>query len=62
MVKFVNKVTKSKEDEKKKEEKKISEEAEYLKEIVELLKEEKGIQPQPASVSNDDEKSKVKPK
>ena len=42
MVKFVNKVTKSKEDEKK--------------------KEEKGIQPQPASVSNDDEKSKVKPK
>ena len=62
MVKFVNKFTKSKEDEKKKEEKELSEEAEYLKEIVELLKEEKGIQPQPASISNDDEKSKVKPK
>lgn len=43
MVKFVNKFTKSKEDEKEKEEKELSEEAEYLKEIVELLKEEKGI-------------------
>ena len=59
MVKFVNKFTKSKEDEKKKEEKELSEEAEYLKEIVELLKEEKGIQPQPASVSNDDEKIRL---
>ena len=59
MVKFVNKFTKSKEDERKKEEKELSEEAEYLKEIVELLKEEKGIQPQPASVSNDDEKIRL---
>lgn len=62
MVKFVNKFTKSKEDEKKKEEKELSEEAEYLKEIVELLKEEKGIQPQPASTSNDGEKGKVETK
>ena len=62
MVKFVNKFTKSKEDERKKEEKELSEEAEYLKEIVELLKEEKGIQPQPASTSNDDGKDKVEAK
>ena len=62
MVKFVNKFTKSKEDEKKKEEKELSEEAEYLKEIVELLKEEKGIQPQPASTSNNGEKDKVETK
>ena len=62
MVKFVNKFTKSKEDERKKEEKELSEEAEYLKEIVELLKEEKGIQPQPASTSNNGEKDKVETK
>ena len=62
MVKFVNKFTKSKEDERKKEEKELSEEAEYLKEIVELLKEEKGIQPQPASTSNNGEKDKVENK
>ena len=62
MVKFVNKFTKSKEDEKKKEEKELSEEAEYLKEIVELLKEEKEIQPQPASTSNNGEKNKVETK
>ena len=41
LVKFVNKFNK---DEEKKEEKEISEEAEYLKEIVALLKEEKGIE------------------
>lgn len=45
MVKFVNKFTRNKAEEDAKEEKELSEEAEYLKEIVELLKEEKGIQP-----------------
>lgn len=42
LVKFVNKF--NKDEEKKEEEKEISEEAEYLKEIVALLKEEKGIE------------------
>ncbi|KRM52360.1 hypothetical protein [Ligilactobacillus araffinosus] len=52
MVKFVNKFAKNKEDEKKKEATELSNEAKYLKEIVELLEEEKTIQSQAASTSN----------
>ncbi|KRM52328.1 large-conductance mechanosensitive channel protein MscL [Ligilactobacillus araffinosus] len=41
MVKFVNKFAKNKEDEKKREAAELSNEAKYLKEIVELLEEER---------------------